>query len=492
MVINAGEDTRSNAASGEAKVVGHWCRWRRVAAMAGATLVVIAVAALGGCSPYQISDRSVDFNSSLQDLDNRQVLLNAVRASKRYPPYFTSVNQISSSGELDGSQVNFTLPFGPQNHNIYNAAPMIKFQTGITMQTNPLDTQEFYEGYMTPTKISLVGYYIDQGWPYQLIYHAFIQTADLSSPLVNNMKAAIAAHCEGSLLSKCDKFRISNPDLLRWALDPKVNDGTLDCRDVEILDNPQLSFPANQKNVHFNNSPGISCRFAKFQMLSAMLDILRAKVGSKPSPAGGMTPVEVPTTDKNVSIKIQNTTQKEETTYGFAMDGVNVPCAPSKPPAEKSGHAGHSASQSNKPAEASKPAFIGTQTYNPVTATAATEQGSPQQVCSGGKFVIRSPEAMVFYLGQIISADIDTQDVKMRPSLAVGSHTHPLFAVEKGTVGGASALVSVSVDSENYSIRKEGDYNNSMHFLTLAEQVIALQKKGTQIPGIAPVQVINP
>jgi hypothetical protein len=31
-----------------------------------------------------------------------------------------------------------------------------------------------------------------------------------------------------------------------------------------------------------------------------------------------------------------------------------------------------------------------------------------------------------------------------------------------------------------------------MHMLTLTEQIIGLQKKGTQTPGIVPVQVINP
>jgi hypothetical protein len=148
---------------------------RRAVPSALFTVVLLAAAVLPACEPYQVSDRSMNFNGSLEDLDNRQILLNAVRASKRYPPYYTAVGAITSTGELDGSQVNFSLPFGPISHTNNSAAPMIKVGTGITMTTNPLDTQDFYEGYMQPVKPDLIGYYLNYGWPTQLVLHTFIR-----------------------------------------------------------------------------------------------------------------------------------------------------------------------------------------------------------------------------------------------------------------------------------------------------------------------------
>lgn len=137
-----------------------------------AALIVIA-AALSACTSYQLSDRSVNFNAALQDLDNRQVLLNAVRSSKNYPTYFTSITQVNSTGELDGSQLNLTLPFGPLGQNNYSAGPMFKVSTGLTVSTNPLDTQDFYEGYMAYVKLSLMQTYFYSGWNYPLLYDAF-------------------------------------------------------------------------------------------------------------------------------------------------------------------------------------------------------------------------------------------------------------------------------------------------------------------------------
>lgn len=519
------------------------------------------IAGLAACTPYQVSDRSMNFNDALQDLDNRQVLLNAVRASKRYPPYYTAVNQISSTGELDGSQVNFSLPFGPISHNNNSVSPMIKVGTGITMQTNPLDTQDFYEGYMQPVKPDLVGYYLNYGWPRQLVVHTFVREVDLPQDIVDSLQIRLKNFLQSEQHLSCvnngRQFtalivgKDGRPDLENVAtcLDNLSDQALLarvmsddqtpalpeKCTSFENLNTLQaetydLAARAGTDIVRFVNDPSDRCRFATFQLLSAMLDKLELVAFTTPVPASTSKPISVPTSQSGLSIKIQNDASASGTPkVNFGLNQVTDPCALSKgaplptkvlpkdtvtstpmqvpivggelPSAavEAANRAAgkptapgtaHPAPAGNKPA-AEKPAAAPVKP-KPTPAAAIEPWNTFCKDETLMKMVPRSPEAIVFYLGQVIDAENPEGGKPGFVAQVFGtSRPAPLFDVVKGGPGGA-AEVSVSLDGDSYGIPRGDEFRSTMHTLTLTEQVIGLQKKGTQIPGIVPVQVINP
>jgi len=495
--------------------------------------LLLVTAGLGACSPYQVSDRSMDFNASLQDLDNRQVLLNAVRAYKRYPPYFTSVNQISSTGELDGSQINFTLPFGPVSHNVNSAGPMIKVGTGITMQTNPLDTQDFYEGYMAPVKTDLIGYYLDYGWPRQLILHTFLREVDLPADIVQGIKLAVEKQVGAATCAGYGAFTVlaGGPGPVDSCLD-NLSDKKLIamvlpeqstvCTDFGALNKlPPGDIDAVAKSggtvIRFINDPSDLCRFATFQLLSAMLDKLQVGVVSVPPPkTAAVPPITIPTADKSVSIKVQNDSASSDTAkVTFALNKAPDPCTLAKPaPAaakvvklQQPGAAAQPAAPlALAPKDTQEPHPLPLPTKGEAAPAAATASGAAavgaaapanawQTLCTDEasiKIVPRSPEAIVFYLGELINAQYPEEGPGFVAMVRGVSRPLPLFEVRKGDSGGGPTEVSVSLDGDTYSIPRSTEYNSTMHMLTLVEQVIALQKKGTQIPGIVPVQVINP
>jgi hypothetical protein len=509
-------------------------------------MLLSVVAGLAACEPYQVSDRSVNFNDALQDFDNRQVLLNAVRASKRYPPYYTAVNQITSVGELDGSQVNFSLPFGPVSHNVDSVSPMIKVGTGITLQTNPLDTQDFYEGYMQQVKIDLIGNYLDYGWPTQLIVHTFLREIDLPQAVVEGIKVRLRQVLAPGVVPACMS---QGPGGFAGCLDnlpdEKLIADNASCpslHDLNVLTPEETGsfdgayeYAATRGGVivRFVNSPGHTCSFATFQLLTAMLEKLQLVAVSVPPPSTAAKPISVPTSQTGMSIKIENDADSSGAAkVNFGLNKVTDPCLLAKgtPPAPAAAAAGadtavahpmplpakgqplpaeaaeavaaaakpaaHPAPAAAHPAPApvphANPAAVKT---NPATAL----QGAWETLCKDEtliKVVPRSPEAIVFYLGQLIEAEYPekgTPFVAKVHGLTPGPDgAYPLFDVQKDGAGQGGAEVSVSLDGDTYYIPRGDNFRSTMHMLTLAEQVIGLQKKGTQAPGLVPVQVINP
>ncbi len=120
-------------------------------------------------------------------------------------------------------------------------------------------------------------------------------------------------------------------------------------------------------------------------------------------------------------------------------------------------------------------------------------------------FVLRSPEAMLYYLGEIARAQLDGQrhiDDSLRPA-DVGFPRMPygpietttkhvpeatLFEVHKGSDPGA--LVSVAFEGETYSVPMTSSTNQSTHVLSLMYQIISMQNKATDLPGTAVVRVV--
>lgn len=475
--------------------------------------------ALAACAPYQISDRSIDFNTSLQDLDNRQVLLNAVRASKRYPPYYTSASQISSSGELDGSQIQFTVPFGPLGHHNYQAQPLVKATSGISVTTLPLDTQEFYDGYMAPVKMSLIYNYLSFGWPKQLIYHAFIQSLRYPATFLDQIKAAsaLAAQCAPNTIyfSDCKQLHVSDRQLIADYRQPEPGDDEelLSCKErLAKLDT--IGAPSGAGNITFVNNPDNLCQFAQFQLVAAMLDKLDMVVFKNDPTKATSKPIVVPTADKDVSIKIQNgSPPADDSAYQFTFTKLPNACSMSSasPAAgqNKVSVTAHHRIETKSVVPSSSPAQVLMPTPNsklvappgsvPAIGAApkANKQNPPAkdtetcQAIDGTLIVPRSPEAIIFYMGQVISAETAAHRDTRVPMVYAGRSSLPLFNVQKGAAPGGRALVGVAVDGEEYFIERDDDYNNTMHFLTLAEQLIALQKKGSQLPTIPTVQVLG-
>lgn len=266
------------AASVSAEMVSG--RYRRFTI--GALVVLLSLVA--ACSKYELSDRQLAFNDALQDADNRQILLNALRASRRYPLFFTAVGQISSTGVLDGSSISVNIPFGVPHGNIYTVNPDLRVQEGLTIATSPLNTQEFFRGFLAPVDPVLFAYYLDNGWNDELIYYAFIREIGLPEAILNRIKKKIFATC---LKPKSDPpgilecIDLPNPELLQRPNIDKCSGFTIrrnadgDPVDLQI---PQYKFANGTideiQPYIFRNQPTDACELLLFEYIVEQLRFL--------------------------------------------------------------------------------------------------------------------------------------------------------------------------------------------------------------------------
>lgn len=135
---------------------------------------------LGACaSPGQMADEAVKANRAQEQMHNEMLLLNVVRAVHRRPMHFTKVTAIRATAGWPASDFKVPMPFGPDfTTQIYDAGATVKLsQPGIDIA--PLDSQEFMLGIMSPVEPALFAYYVDQGWPRQLLLHMFVEAIEI-------------------------------------------------------------------------------------------------------------------------------------------------------------------------------------------------------------------------------------------------------------------------------------------------------------------------
>jgi hypothetical protein len=167
-------------------------RW--YACVARVVAVVFSLALVGCAVVDKYATRAVDFNVEAEQAQQQALLLNIVRASLRRPMQFTSLSTItgnaSVSGNVNGGYTNahqtpdFDRSGGGAVVAATNAA-LARVVTGAgtaggsisggsTFTVPVLDTQEFYQGILTPIPLQAFDFYVQQGYPPELLFDLFV------------------------------------------------------------------------------------------------------------------------------------------------------------------------------------------------------------------------------------------------------------------------------------------------------------------------------
>ena len=136
---------------------------------------VIVCTAISGCqSASYMSHRATQFNIAVEKAQNSMLLLNIVRASKRYPMYVTAMSANSESFNPIGSPLGLTLPFGGDATNQYQSTSGLS-HGGPTVSMAALDSKEFWNGFLTPIDMERFEYYWKQGWPPSMLLRLVVR-----------------------------------------------------------------------------------------------------------------------------------------------------------------------------------------------------------------------------------------------------------------------------------------------------------------------------
>ncbi len=151
-------------------------------------LASVLVLPLAGCVSRQLAPTVVSYNLEVEKAQNEVLLLNAVRAEKHLPMYLTDISTIN--GSISRSlTASLGLPFGHLLHGVDGGAPGVTANgtatPGATYTVNPtftfnvLNTQDFYRGFLQPIDIPTVSYYLDQEYPLELLLDLFVLRVDV-------------------------------------------------------------------------------------------------------------------------------------------------------------------------------------------------------------------------------------------------------------------------------------------------------------------------
>jgi hypothetical protein len=390
---------------------------------------------LTACSTtMDIADQSSKANLGIEQAHNRVLVLNALRASKRRPMYFTAIVSMSSPVQNVSPTLSLAIPFGGDNVAGF-LNPALRAEVPL-VNLAVLDSQKFVIGITTPLRPALVKYYFDQRWPAMLLFSLMIreilyepQGGQPERQVVNfpgRRQDFEAFQSELAAMLSCG-LRLVEEDL------------------VAGLESPSFTLPESSV------------------LLSAL------------SSAARDGHVVVPRRDANGNATGQWQLARPRGDVLIAFIQPDSPECLALP-----------ADQRRR--------LLGDGPQPGMNRGAIIDIPGPLGSRRSIRMMVRSPEAILYYLGELVRAEQegDVDGVRYTPTTRISplrEGPEPIFKINAGEV--PSAFVTVEYDAERYSVAS-GPGDRSSHSLTLISQLIGLQKEASELPITAPIRVIGP
>ena len=441
-----------------------------------AASVSVAALALGGCSSHrQLATQAVSFNLAVEKAQNEMLLLNVIRAKDRLPMYMTGISSLSGN-----VQTTLTTSLGGSYSRTRGHVPagldtlargLTPSATG-TLSTNPnftlavLDTQEFMRGFLSPIGKDTLAYYWNQGWPQELLLNLLVQRVVIEAkdrpPLVFDNHP----DSDDPNLGNVKSFGCWLRDFL--ARDPQIEE-------VQVIEDlgPQLS-------------RGEVNDVAKLVQIAKEGMLIR-----KVNPDKEVYQLQRQRTDLRFKLRPRSGNAGR----GPECDAALSSYLPETPAAEpKSDQTSQQRQQYDQSLQ--DKGKVGVTLAGSTTIT----------------FVLRSPEALMYYLGELMRVANRQASPKM-PYVCIQGRFQPVFVAlptgrcEDGLLEADSGRGRYSVPPaslpgfggasapcEKGELRIEDaqcEGGRSMQALRLVSQIMSLQKSAKDLPSTATVRLID-
>ena len=425
----------------------------------------VCLLALFGCTQPYIVNTAIEYNKSLAEYVNEEILLNAVRASKRAPMSFAAIGGYTGVARKTAN-LGLSLPF-LDVLNSGSASPSVSgyIQDGTSFQN--LNADEFAKKLKEPVAPDLMLNYLAQNWPGQLIFSLFVSRVTIKAHVYARWFIAARLICNGG----GSRFRANQQVCGAFDGDLDQLSSTADCRaeyDEVTLERALLSpnivsapsrvlnsikqrFGRNRE-VKFSNNGRLQCEFVKFKVLFHALRLLDAK-------------------NKDI---------EPDREYDFEQQSKTV-VSQRGPTKSKTVTKQLTAEKNRK-----EVSFVPTIDFR----AGRLVRVQPNRISGKNlaEFTLRSPQEMIAYLGALVAAqNYNPLGQGFEPRINVNKQYSAveLFNVKRGL--SANAAVSITDDQgESFYIPKPSygsiDEDRSMLVVSLLAQIIALQTVAGELP----------
>lgn len=387
-----------------------------------------------GCSFHKsIEKNAVDFNRAVERSQNELLLLNILRSKERHPRHFTALTQVR--GNLSGGvEAGLEIPFGGGATDEFTFSPKGSVSSSPNFDVAVLDSQEFVNGIMEPVEAELFEYYRRQGWPLSILLYLMVRKFQFTDTKGN--------------LAEITNYPLDDQKMRQFE--------TI----VEIIVASKAEIVVDSIFVPLDSSPD----FDRGALQAA--DLIQAR-------AQGLDVKLTKDAKKNDRIQFGHLEKMLMISCSQCQKNLSPDHAADLPEAEKWKDLQRRWEDLQKtfPALEKFPAHF--KLVDP----------TPSR-----KMSLRSPEAIIYYLGEIARRLANDKFkspcvsyVKSRRSEKIVCRSgERLFVVRPGT--NSAADVSVSFDGQSYYIPSGAAGGRSMHCLALLAQLLALHKSRQELP----------
>ena len=214
----------------------------------------------GGCAEVQMRYNVLTYDTAIADTSNQLLLLNAVRASQRYPMSFTSVGQVIAGPQVVGglsSNINFASLTGLST---YNLTPNLSATPGYSQfALDNLNSREFMEAIRKriPPAVTRT-FYSSTNWPRELLNLLYVQQIHMSPTLVRSIDDERKRICLRAGSERRNK--------LCNALDSSIAEFTRRCTDHFVDGGVRFRELSNDSGIYYNTAVNY-CRYERFHIL---------------------------------------------------------------------------------------------------------------------------------------------------------------------------------------------------------------------------------
>ena len=451
-----------------------------------------------GCTFSQdIAEQAVAYNFALEKASNELLLLNVVRAAKRRPMHFTRISQIRGnlSLQVGGALI---LPFSGNSPSDYIFSPSAAYRNNPTFDVAVLNSQEFMRAIITPIPMKSVEFYWNSGWPRDVLLHMFIEriVETLPIPVLKKEEWCIAVK------GKYDEKKKTCKEAPKAYLDESKGW----CKRMGATWRYDED---NDTCVRtFDNDPDdYNGEFSAFQTEPKRLDL---KIRSDTT----CVPIGPALTKSELGHLNQLTLTSKESGLKIDLLGKKEKCLGEDKPAppdgqyqlvKKTSEFNFVAKLVKAPTKDTKSAdedmrvrtSLGTQMRQDRTLEAADER-EVAKAQSGATIFVRSPQGMLFYLGEIMRAlekerhiDIHwdySQRCRDKPPSEKCEST-PLFVVRNGQQFGGKSIISVTYEGQRFLIPVGSEGGLSMSVVSLVSQILGQNTSAKELPTTQAVTI---
>ncbi|MEM9557963.1 MAG: hypothetical protein AAGC60_27135 [Acidobacteriota bacterium] len=423
---------------------------------------------LSGCSfSRTVAEHSIRYNQAVGEAHDQQLLLNVVRAKDRLPMHFTSISEVRGSlTSTFGTKPD--AKFGGDATDVYALAPDLSFRSNPTFVLGTLNSQEFMKGILTPVSLETVNYYLEQGWPIDLLFYLLVESVTFPKPPLEDNKSELQGVADLVKVANgvsglkavwgIEQFSLWTSEEDRPAPAGSDRAGSR----ANSSDQAELAFRALATwLVRHPEKVRVEKKFSPFgpALQAKSIDELVRAANSKRNLALSTNGTNVLLCSSTLVLSISDPTKwptptcSQET--GGDTEGFRLYDAASESP---------------------------------------KDVGESQKDEAAGRLVLRSPHGILYFLGELARRTTRNEAAIRLPGGEI------LFTVQRGRAAAGDASIKIELGDQTYYVPSNGELDasdpespagRSMQSLALVSQLLSLQKKAKELPTTGTVTVVG-